>query len=84
MKLVKAVNSGIVTYQDGVLYEIGSEAITVSDEVAEKLSVQFGHLLDVTTVIETVVTQTEESTDEKKEEIVEEKPVKVKKDRTKK
>ena len=47
MKLVKAVNSGIVTSLDGILYHIGEEAIEVTDEVASTLNMNFGHLIEI-------------------------------------
>lgn len=49
-KLIKATGLGITTSLDGVLYNIGQEAILVSDEVASKLREQFLHTIEVSDV----------------------------------
>ncbi len=84
MKIVKAVNQGIVTSLDGALYNIDLVGIEVSDEVAAKLDVQFGHLIEISNVfIPEVVApvieeapKTEETPVEEKEEKKEDKPKK--------
>ncbi len=50
MKLVKATQLGITTSLNGVLYNIGAEAIIVTDEVASALKEQFLHLVEITDI----------------------------------
>lgn len=55
MKLIKATGNGIVTHLDDVQYNIQETPIEISDEVAEKLHIQFGHLVEITNKPEEVV-----------------------------
>jgi len=59
MKLIKAINQGITTSLDGVLYTIGETPIEVTDEVAVKLNILFGRLIEITESLQPVsVTET--------------------------
>ena len=52
MKIVKTLDGEINRDHNGVLLNINTSGIAVSDEVAEELHIQFGHLLDITDVVE--------------------------------
>lgn len=81
MKLIQATSTGIVTDVNGTLYDIQSNPIEVSDEVASYLQEKFCHLVKVTDVETTpeVVPETIEIVKEKsiEEKIVDEKPIEV-------
>lgn len=75
MKLIKAINSGIVTSIGGEMYTISHDSFTeFSDEIAAELMEKFGALLEVNEVpVEQPVV----------EAVKEEKPKVIKKKKTK-